>query len=95
MPSANASARAIQNFHDKFFDVASSGDYAGTLARLDAGQDIDVLHSYLGCPALHGAIDQGQRRVVRLLLDRGANVDIQNTRTGLFICAPDGVTQFS
>ena len=93
MPSANASARAIQNFHDKFFDVASSGDFQGTRARLDAGQDIDVLHSYLGCPALHGAIDQGQRGIVRLLLDRGAGVDIQNARTGhtsLHLCARRG-----
>ena len=49
MPSANASARAIQNFHDKFFDVASSGDYAGT--RPDSMlQDIDLLHCICSCP---------------------------------------------
>ena len=40
MPPPEAGARAIQNYHDKFFDVASSGDYKGTLARIDAGQEI-------------------------------------------------------
>ena len=93
MPGPNASARAIQNFHDKFFDVAASGNYEGTRARIAAGQNIDVLHSYLGCPALHGAIDQGQRRIVRLLLDSGASVNIQNIHNGhsaLHLCARRG-----
>ena len=44
-PPPDAGARAIQNYNDKFFDVASSGDYRGTLLRIQAGQNINVLHS--------------------------------------------------
>ena len=93
MPPPDASERAIQNYNDTFFDVASSGDFQGTLLRLDAGQFIDVKHSYLECTALQGAVDQGQRRVVALLLERGANPNIQNGRTGqtaLHLCARRG-----
>jgi hypothetical protein len=93
MPPPEAGARAIQNYHDKFFDVASSGDYKGTLARIDAGQEIDVKHSYLKSTALQGAVDQGQQRVVCLLLERGADPNIQNGRTGqtaLHLCARRG-----
>jgi hypothetical protein len=92
-PPPDAGARAIQNYNDKFFDVASSGDYRGTLLRIQAGQNINVLHSYLKCTALQGAVDQGQRKVVRLLLEKGADPDIQNGRTGqtaLHLCARRG-----
>ena len=92
-PPPDASERVRQNFNDKFFDVASGGEYAQTLARLQAGQNIDVLHSYLKCTALQGAVDQGQRRIVTLLLSEGANPDVQNGRTGqtaLHLCARRG-----
>ena len=92
-PPPGASIRVLQNFNDKFFDVASKGDYKETYSRIKAGQDINVLHSYLKCSALQGAIDQGQRRIVRLLLEQGADPDLQNGRTGqtaLHLCARRG-----
>ena len=92
-PPPGAGARALQNYNDKFFDYAGAGDYKNTLAFLNAGQAIDIQHSYLKATALMAAVDQGQQRVVTLLLEHGANPDIQNGRTGqtaLHLCARRG-----
>ena len=62
---------------DQFVDAAERGDYNLVSSLLSQGIDIDGKNRY-GYTALFGASANGQERVVSLLIERGANIDIQN-----------------
>jgi len=64
------------------------GDYTEALAGIDAGDDVNA--SPDGLPVLHGAIRGGNVDVVRLLIERGADVRAQDVlsvhRNPLWTC---------
>ena len=60
------------------FQAAAEGDLARVRALLDGGIDPDTATRY-GATALTFASDKGHTDIVRLLLERGADPDVQDT----------------
>jgi ankyrin repeat protein len=73
-------ARA-QDKHEEFFAAARKGDVAAVKAFLDAGVDVNSKTRY-GATALSYACDKGHVEVVRLLVERGADVNVKDTFYG-------------
>jgi outer membrane protein assembly factor BamB len=69
---------------EALFAAARSGDLAGVRARLDAGVAPDAANRH-GTTAAAMAADRGQAEVVRLLVERGADV---NARDRFFRATP-------
>ncbi len=62
---------------DQFVSAAREGDYDVVFSLLSQGINIDGKNSD-GWTALIWASYYGHERVVSLLIERGANIDIQN-----------------
>lgn len=73
--SASASA---QDPGDELRRAAGTGDVAKVKELLDKGTDVNAANSY-GATALASACDRGHTEVVKLLLERGANPNTQDT----------------
>ena len=69
---------SAQNPGDELRRAAGAGDVAKVKELLDKGADVNAANSY-GGTALAFACDRGHLEVIRLLLDRGANPDTQDT----------------
>jgi len=65
----------------RFGAAARRGDVAEVKRLLDAGVDVNTPFRY-GATALFSACDRGHAEVVKLLLERGARTDIQDTFYG-------------
>jgi hypothetical protein len=63
---------------DTFLEAARKGDAAGVRKLLDEGVDVNTRFRY-DRTALSYACDRGHLDVVRLLLERGADVNIEDT----------------
>lgn len=73
-----ADAAVAQDRGDELRRAASAGDVAKVRALLDAGADPNAGNRY-GATALSFACDKGHAEVVKLLLERGARVDVKDT----------------
>ncbi len=58
--------------------AAQNGDQAAVAAELDAGVDVNARTRY-GASALSFAAEKGHLEIVRLLIERGADVNVQDT----------------
>jgi outer membrane protein assembly factor BamB len=63
---------------EELFAAARAGDAARVQAALDKGVDVNAKARY-GMTALSFAADRGLESLVKLLIDRGANVNVQDT----------------
>ena len=68
--------------------AAKKGNYDDVVAFLDSGDDINI--KFRGTTALMEAIINKRKNIVRLLLDRNANVNIKTGRTPLNPSVEDG-----
>lgn len=66
---------------DALFEAARSGDRARVAELLDRGLDVDTATRH-GVTALGFAADKGQFEIVRLLVERGANVNVADSFYG-------------
>ncbi len=73
LPAQESAAQA-----EALWDAARSGDRAKVSALLDAGVDVNARTRY-GATALLFAADKGRFDVVRLLVERGADVNAEDT----------------
>ena len=73
-PSTQSSASAAA---EEFWDAARAGDAARVTRALTQGADINAKSRY-GVTALMFAADKGHLDLVRLLLDKGADPDVQD-----------------
>lgn len=76
--STLAAGASAQDPGDELRRAAGTGDVAKVKELLDKGTDVNAANSY-GATALASAADRGHTEVVKLLLDRGANPDTQDT----------------
>ena len=67
---------------DQLQDAARKGDAAAVNALLDGGLDVNTKFRY-GVTALFFACDAGQLEVVKVLLDRGADLTVTDTFYGM------------
>ncbi|HEX9760646.1 MAG TPA: ankyrin repeat domain-containing protein [Candidatus Acidoferrales bacterium] len=63
---------------EEFFAAVRRGDLSAVRAALDAGMDVNAKYRY-GATALFPACDRGHVEIVKLLLERGAEVNVQDT----------------
>jgi outer membrane protein assembly factor BamB len=63
---------------DQLFDAARAGDRAAIVRLLDSGVDVNSKARY-NATALMFASDKGHVEIVRLLIDRGADVNAEDT----------------
>jgi len=63
---------------DCFVDASGTGQYSHVKKMILEGVDVDGKHSRLGYTALHAACDFGHLKIVKLLMDHGA--DMYTTR---------------
>ena len=70
-----------QNMNEDFLAAARKGDVAKLKELLDKGVDVNTKTQY-GATALAYACDKGHFEVVKLLLERGANVNVKDTFYG-------------
>ena len=61
----------------RLLDAAQVGDYSVVVSLLDEGGDVNCQNSY-GLTPLHCASANGHERVVSLLIERGADLNIKN-----------------
>src|SRR5688572_23791761 len=71
-------AQAVTPAAEELWDAARAGDLARVNAALAKGANIDAKTRY-GVTALMFAADKGHTEVVRLLLEKGADTNIQDT----------------
>ena len=67
-----------QELNDQLYDAVRKGDVAGVTAALDHGADVNAKFRY-GTTALFKAAERGNEQIVKILLDRGADVKVQDT----------------
>lgn len=77
-PPAAAQSQAAASSPAALWEAARTGDVSRVRALLDAGVDPDAPSRY-GATALSFAAQKGHLEVVRLLLERGATVDVTDT----------------
>lgn len=70
---------AVADSWDNWRYAVKMGQDAEVVRMLDAGQDIDMQNEE-GWTALHVAAEDGNERMVRYLLARGARTDLKTTR---------------
>jgi ankyrin repeat protein len=70
-----------QDKAEEFLAAARKGDLASVKAMLDAGLDVNTKTRY-GATALSYACDRGNVELVKLLIERGANVNAQDSFYG-------------
>ena len=73
-----AFGQAVPPAAEELFDAARRGDRARVAQLLDAGVDVNAKARY-GATALFFAADKGHLEVVRLLVERGADVNLPDT----------------
>ena len=66
---------------DTLLDAARTGDRARVAALLDGGADVNAVSRY-NVSALGFAAERGHVEIVRLLVERGANVDVAESFYG-------------
>jgi len=66
---------------EALFEAARSGDRARVTALLDRGVDVNAASRY-GVTAVGFAADKGQIEIVRLLVERGASLDVTDSFYG-------------
>ena len=74
-------AASAQDKNEEFFAAARKGDTAAVKTFLDKGVDVNSKTRY-GATALSYACDKGHVEVVRLLIERGADVNVKDTFYG-------------
>ena len=74
------------------YRAAKSGSYKAADRYLDQGEDINAARAEDGRTPLHAAADRGHRRVVILLLNRGASANARDNEgdTALHLAAMGG-----
>jgi ankyrin repeat protein len=70
-----------QDANEEFFAAARRGDAVAVKAFLDKGVDVNSKTRY-GATALSYACDKGHVEVVKLLIERGADVNVKDTFYG-------------
>lgn len=70
-----------QDLNEEFFAAARKGDAAAVKAYLDKGVDVNAKTRY-GATALSYACDKGHVEVVKLLIERGADLNVRDTFYG-------------
>jgi ankyrin repeat protein len=70
-----------QDLGDQLFNAARSGDAVTVKSLLDRGVDVNTKFRY-GATALSYASDKGHLEVVKLLIERKANVNVKDTFYG-------------
>jgi outer membrane protein assembly factor BamB len=76
--STALSAAPAADFDEALWSAARAGDTAAIAAALDKGADVDAKSRY-DATALFFAADRGHLEAVRLLVARGADVNVQDT----------------
>ena len=74
-------AAGAQDLNEEFFAASRKGDVAALKALLDKGVNVNAKTRY-GATALSYACDKGHVEVVRLLVERGADVNSKDTFYG-------------
>ena len=77
-PAVQAAPAPISPLSEELWAAARAGDAARVTAALDKGADVNAKTRY-GATALTFAADRGQIEVVKLLISRGADVNVQDT----------------
>jgi hypothetical protein len=77
-PATPSQAPSASPQTEELWDAARAGDEGRVVKALDQGADIDAKSRY-GATALIFAADKGHLHVVRLLLERGADANVQDT----------------
>jgi hypothetical protein len=72
---------SAQDKNEEFFAAARKGDAAAIKAFLDSGVDVNAKTHY-GATALSYACDKGHIEVIKLLIERGADVNSKDTFYG-------------
>jgi outer membrane protein assembly factor BamB len=75
---ATASSLSSAAVNEELWEAARSGDLARVTKALENGADVHAKTRY-GATALTFAADRGHVQIVKLLLDRGADVNAQDT----------------
>ncbi len=78
-PPPVALAQSVQE--EEFFSAVRRGDAAAVQGLLEAGVNVNATFRY-GATALFPACDRGHEEIVRLLLVRGAEVNVRDTFYG-------------
>lgn len=76
-----AEAAAVQKSSEGFFESARTGNVEILKRELDNGAQIDLSEPKSTLTALHFAAQEGHLDAVRLLLERGANINSKNFRS--------------
>ena len=74
-------AASAQDLKDELFNAARRGDAATVKALLDKGVDVNTKFRY-GATAISYASDKGHLEVVKLLIERKADVNVKDTFYG-------------
>ena len=82
----------IKNNDLELFELIKNNDLEGVIKAIENGAKVDLQNRHWGKTALHYAVEKGNLKIIKYLVEKGADANLQNEggRTALHYAKQKG-----